>query len=112
MDNLQKQLARLENDEAFQNALSSANSPAEAVKVLAEYGVKISEQELLSLSAGAPAEGELTEDSLENVSGGCLIGWIVRYIAASRYSAGGGGFSSGGGGGGSFGGGGGGGGGR
>ncbi len=108
---LQK-LEQLDENEAFRTAMSNAGSPKEAVKVLAEYGVEISEQELLSLSAGAQAEGELTEDSLENVSGGCLIRWIVRYIARSRYSGGGGGFSSGGGGGGSFGGGGGGGGGR
>ena len=95
----------LHENEAFQSKFSRVETPTVAVRVLAEFGIEITEQELMQLSMNVCREGQLEGNELENVSGGSLLGWLIRSIAAKRYSSGGGGFSFGGGGGGAFGGG-------
>lgn len=103
-----------EIQERLEEKLKNAASLDEAIQACAEEGITVTKEQLEAVLSPDP-EGELSDEALDNVSGGGVIDWIRRYIRRSRasnYSAGGGGFSSGGGGSGSFGGGGGGGGGR
>lgn len=89
--------------------IANAQSDEEVLKIFADAGYPITREQL----EAETADGELSEDMLDAVSGGSVMNWIRRAIDryrarrnASNYNGGGGGFSSGGGGGHAFGGGG------
>ena len=101
-------MAEMTISAALEEKLRGAESLDEVVQVCAEAGVPVTKEQLECPAVSGP-DGELSEDALDNVSGGGVIDWIrriYRYYRPSNYNGGGGGFSSGGGGGSSFGGGG------
>jgi len=71
---LKKKLAELSGNAEFAQKLSSGKSKAEIQALFAEYGVPLSERELLdlirSLATGIFVNDELDEDDLERVAGG------------------------------------------
>ena len=92
----------------LEEKIRQAETVEEVVQACTEEGIQITKEQL---EAGLlpESEGELSEDMLDNVSGGgifSLVRRIISYYRASNYNGGGGGFSRGGGGGRSFGGGG------
>lgn len=96
--------------ERMEEKLQKAESMDEVVQLCAEEGITVTKEQLEAmLSSESENEGELSAETLDNVSGGGLLSRIrkyIRYSRTSKYSAGGRGFSSVGGGKGSFGGGG------
>jgi len=71
MENMMEKLQALENDQEFNEKLGACASAAEAVKVMAAYGIECTEADLSFVGAG-----ELDEDALDAVSGGGLISWL------------------------------------
>lgn len=95
-------MAEMTISAALEEKLRGAESLDEVVQVCAEAGIPVAKEQL-ECPAVSGLDGELSEDALDNVSGGGVIDWIrriYRYYRASNYNGGGGGFSSGGGGGG------------
>lgn len=90
--------------EALEAKLEAAQTTEDVIKAFAEEGIEVTREQLEAPVPSGP-DGELSEDALDNVSGGSVIDWIRRWYHryhASKYNRGGGGFSSGGGGGGGF----------
>ena len=65
----------LENPQ-FVEALTETKSREDMARVLGEFGVKVTAEELDDILASVPASGELSEEDLEAVSGGCSY-WII-----------------------------------
>ena len=64
----------LSRNEEFKSKLENAQSVSELVEILREYGIETTEEELEA--AYAAQEGELSEENLEDVAGGCI--WFPR----------------------------------
>lgn len=97
-------MAEMTISAALEEKLRGAESLDEVVQVCAEAGIPVTKEQLECPAVSGP-DGELSEDALDNVSGGGVIDWIrriYRYYRASNYSSGSGrgGLASGGGGGG------------
>ena len=92
----------------LEEKIRNAETVEEVVQVCTEAGIQVTKEQL-EAELLPQTEGELSEDMLDNVSGGgifSLVRRIISYYRASNYNGGGGGFSCGGGGGGAGGGGG------
>ena len=83
-EELTERLNELVEDRQFAEALGAAESVEDMVRVLGEYGVNVTAEELEGLVASVPATGELSEEDLEAVAGGglCVYYWmfILGYI--------------------------------
>lgn len=91
-------LESLMKDENFQEKLYQAADMAEVKALFSESGVEISEEELMDKLL--PTGKDLSEEELENVSGGGnWLSSLRNFINALRYKSGGAGSFSGGGGG-------------
>lgn len=71
-------LEELSNDSAFQEKLAQAQTPAEAVKILNEAGVEMTEAELQAMLDAS--EGELDEAAMEAVAGGYIKPGFGRWL--------------------------------
>lgn len=85
----------------LQAKLDSAESLDDVARICEEAGIAVSKEQLEAMDVPM-ADGELTEETLDAVSGGSVAGWILWYWWRNRNRN----RSSGGGGSGSFGGGG------
>lgn len=86
----------------LEEKIRNAETVEEVVQVCTEAGIQVTKEQL-EAELLPQTEGELSEDMLDNVSGGgifSLVRRIISYYRASNYNGGGGGFSCGGGGGG------------
>lgn len=89
----------------LEEKITNAQSEEELLRVLADAGMPITSAQLHA--AVETGNGEMTEDALEAVSGGCILPWLIIRAWYNRRSghggsfSGGGGFGGGGGGGGS-----------
>ena len=65
----------LAENQEFIEKLANTQSPEEALALLEENGVTITKEELLSAVEAANTEndGELSENALDSVSGGCVV---------------------------------------
>ena len=70
MMNLEK-LELINQNEELKKEIGAAGTIDELAEVLARYNIELSDEEIASL-IDAP-EGELNEDSLDQVAGGCLL---------------------------------------
>lgn len=79
-----EKLRELENNQEFLEKLRTVSSSPEAIEVLAEYGVEMTEDELMEgfekvesilVEKGYMKDGELTESGLDLVSGGVNM-WV------------------------------------
>ena len=86
MDYREKKLRELMKDEAFVKELSAKIEAEDAQKYFAEHGVDFTMEEIKAigsaLNCSVKSNGELSEDDLEQVSGGCLIFGIISGIVA------------------------------
>lgn len=76
---MEEKLNELMEDPSFQEALSKTTSAEEASALLAQHGIQITPEELTA--ALAQPEGEMNENELDGVAGGCgwrfiLIPWL------------------------------------
>lgn len=74
-----------------------AESLGEEVPACSEGEIPVTKEQLECPALSGP-DGELSEDALDNVSGGGIVDWVRRiywYYQASNYNSGGRGFSSG-----------------
>ena len=79
---------RLETDEKFKNRLLECDSIEKMIAVLAEHGLSVDKEELLSLAAGFgdnEVKKLLTDEDLEAASGGVagvddFIVWISKKV--------------------------------
>ena len=77
-EELTERLNELVEDRQFAKALGAAESVEDMVRLLGEYGVNVTAEELEGLAASVPAGGELSEEDLENVSGGLIYPrWLI-----------------------------------
>ena len=74
-EELKEKLNELLEDPQFVDALSTTKSAEDMARLLGEYGVNVTAEELEGLVASVPATGELSEEDLEAVAGGCAY-WI------------------------------------
>ena len=83
-EELKEKLNELLEDPQFVDALSTTKSAEDMARLLGEYGVNVTAEELEGLVASVPAGGELSEEDLEAVAGGglCVRHWmfILGYI--------------------------------
>ena len=80
------------NDE-IREKISSAASVDEVVRICAEAGIPVTKEQL-EASDTTGAEGELSEEALDAVSGGSLIGLIWLLYRGQINGSGGGGGSA------------------
>lgn len=91
MENKQVMIEKLAENEAFVKELGAAHTPEEVKSVFAAYGVEMTKEEAAVIidTAKTNPDGELSEDSLDAVSGGILVstlgGWLV--YSACVYAA-------------------------
>jgi len=89
-DELKAKMEEAVKDEAFVNQLAEAENAEEAQKLFESKGISLSLEEVEAIANQLKsANGELSDDALENVSGGLvtpviIIGGIVLYGIASR----------------------------
>lgn len=83
-----QKLQELKNDQAFISKLSECKSGENLMEVFSEHGINFSEDELEIIKKMAEAEqanGELSEEALENVSGGvvtlCALAMSCVFVA-------------------------------
>lgn len=81
----------------LQEKLNKAETIDDVVRICAEAGITVSKSQLEAAEALSSDE-ELTEETLDAVSGGGLLNWFWKYWRSRRSSGGGGsGFFGGGG---------------
>lgn len=76
-----KKLEGLSSDKAFVDACSKVESKEEFISLLADHGIKATEEDLkeIAANAGEPAESELSINDLEEIAGGTdMLGWMRR----------------------------------
>ena len=77
-EELTEKLNELMEDQQFAEKLGAAESVEDMVRVLGEYGVTVTPEELDGMLTAVPAGGELSEEDLENVSGGLIYPrWLI-----------------------------------
>lgn len=67
----------------LQAKLDSAESLDDVVRLCEEAGIAVSKEQLEAMDVPM-ADGELTEETLDAVSGGSVVGWIFRYWWRNR----------------------------
>lgn len=67
---------KLMQDETFVKRVSGAADFGEVSKILREYGVEVTEEELRAAAKGS--QGELDETDLDNVAGGMGVGIALK----------------------------------
>lgn len=75
-------IQQLQNDPEFIERARKAESLEAFRTLLASEGIDVSEEKLQSVATGMETDGEISEEALEGVSGGMLIGafpWLVRW---------------------------------
>lgn len=91
-----EELARLLENEAFQAEIKDAKSAEEMQEIMARYGVEYTDDEVNELCAEIAARyqaeldgnnGEISEDFLENVSGGAKAGTKAKAVAKAAVRA-------------------------
>ena len=84
----------------LEGKIQQAETLEDIIQACAEEGIQVTKEQLKAAMM-PESDGELTEDMLDNVSGGGLFGFVRKIINTYRavnYNSGGSGFSSGGGG--------------
>lgn len=70
-------------NEEFCKKVNDAKSTEEVIRLFADEGVTVTEEQILAAKA-SENEGELTEAALDSVAGGCLFcrvgGWFVYAV--------------------------------
>ena len=66
--------------EELEAKLAAAESLDEVVKACAEEGIEITLEQLEAAIAGITQDGELTEDTLDNVAGGASVASSLLFI--------------------------------
>ena len=67
----------------LQAKLDSAESLDDVVQVCEEAGIAVSREQLEAMDVPM-ADGELTEETLDAVSGGSVAGWILVLVAQQK----------------------------
>lgn len=67
----------------LQAKLDSAESLDDVVRLCEEAGIAVSKEQLEAMDVPM-ADGELTEEALDAVSGGSVVGWIFWYWLRNR----------------------------
>lgn len=76
-------MAYNEMNPELQAKLSSAESLDDVVRVCEKAGIAVSKEQLEAMDVPM-ADGELTEEALDAVSGGSVAGWILWYWWRNR----------------------------
>ncbi len=87
-DEIMEKLGPLMEDETFMAVLKNCEGEDALLSLLAEKGIELTDEEIAEFKACAEEPGELGEDDLENVSGGCvslitmafILGVTVAYL--------------------------------
>lgn len=80
MKNYEK-FAQLQNSEAFVAALNTIETPEELQKLLQAHGVEMAMEEIEEIAkAACGSTAELSENDLDNVAGGGVVGWIFEQV--------------------------------
>lgn len=70
-------------NEEFCKKVNDAKSTEEVIRLFADEGVTVTEEQILAAKA-SENEGELTETTLDSVAGGCVFcrvgGWFVYAV--------------------------------
>ena len=85
-----EQLAALMENEQFTAEMEKAESAEQFQEVFARYGVDLSLEEIRkemkqAEEAAENADGELSEDALEDVAGGITFGGCIRFFWPRRF---------------------------
>lgn len=81
-------------NEVFQEKLYEAKDMAEVIRLFSNEGVVLSEKDLMNKIL--PDGQELTEDSIEDVSGGgAIMNWFRSKLGGGKGASGGGGSAGG-----------------
>ena len=67
----------LKADGAFMAKVAEVKTPDELIKLFAEQGVDVTEEEIKAAVDVSSANGEVDESTLENVTGGSVLGTIL-----------------------------------
>ena len=79
-------LQALAENQEFAEKMQDVADTAEMVALLKEYGVEVTEAELAQcMSFSEVTDGELGEDMLEGISGGCGVCKVLERIAKEIY---------------------------
>ncbi len=70
---MMEKLTTLWNDEAFVDSLAEVKNDQQALDLFAENGVTITPEDLAEFKEIADKEAELSEEDLEDVTGGLII---------------------------------------
>ena len=84
-EELKEKLNELLEDPQFVDALSTTKSAEDMARLLGEYGVNVTAEELESLVASVPATGELSEEDLEAVAGGNAATGLVLLLMRKHF---------------------------
>lgn len=82
-ENIIEKLKELENNPEFIEKTAAAGSADEMLAVLGEFGIQLAEADLKDLLAGnaiVSENGELSEDALDNISGGGFWDWLEKFV--------------------------------
>jgi len=81
MESKKEKLQALLNDDSFAEGYSAAETKEDLQKLFADNGIEMSMEDIDSLLADIPEEkngdGELSDETLENVAGGSLLTRII-----------------------------------
>lgn len=89
---MEERIAALVENEEFADKLKAAETVEQAIELFASEGVSVTPDELNAYLAD-DADDTLTEEALDDVSGGCVICIGIRIVKSilKRSSGGGGG---------------------
>ncbi len=78
----EEKIRELFSDETFVSSLLELETPEEVQKALAEKGVDLTIDEICTVQKSLmQSDGELSEEDLENVSGGSIIATLIIVVA-------------------------------
>lgn len=85
MEIKQLMIEKLAEDEVFVKELGAAHTPEEVKTVFNAYGMEMTLEEAVAIieAAQAGADGELSEENLDNVTGGILVSTLGAWLVYS-----------------------------
>lgn len=84
-DEVMEKLSPLWENEEFVKAMAAAETDEDVIKLFADNGISVTEEEVAEVRASAATMGELDEEDLEEVSGGFIM---AAFTAATALAIG------------------------
>ena len=85
-EQFEARMEELLKDEAFCEELKACPGPQEIADLFTQKGIEIDAEDVMALAKGLQENGEISDEDLENVSGGSLLAFLAGVVLPFAWS--------------------------